>query len=31
MEAAKVYKELWLRRGGGGGGDGTVRRRIPPS
>ena len=28
MEAAKVYKELWLRRGGGG--DSTVRRRIPP-
>jgi hypothetical protein len=29
MEAAKVYKELWLRRGGGGGGDNTARRRIP--
>ena len=29
MEAAKVYKELWLRRGGGVG-DKTVRRRIPP-
>ena len=27
MEAAKVYKELWLRRGDG---DSTVRRRIPP-